>query len=339
MHWVLWAAAFTIINIPILTLLADRMLAVPAPKVIKYVWVPGAAVLGAVLLITRAADPPLLELFKWGVLGGVGASVALDIIRLFGHHVLKAFPVDMPQDFGILALGLGPRLQENMMARLVGRMALAEPEMQRQMLSERLIGMARLPEPVRVSVVRAMRKGLSTLPEDQRLGLMQTQMTLLAELPTDVRRPVMRAMDLAMSNKFVPTYAQPRGMPKIPMNVARELMAAALPKAAAEAGVSQGTVLLVGYGWHLLNGLGFGLAYTLLFGPGAWWLVFAWGIFIWAGMMITMPIMMPVIKFPMPGFLVVPFIAHIVMAVPIGYYALKASAAATAASLLGFLFR
>lgn len=116
-------------------------------------------------------------------------------------------------------------------------------------------------------------------------------------------------------------------------------MGAAIPRTAEEAGGSHSTALLVGYGWHLLNGLGFGLAYTLLFGAGTWWLAFAWGIFIWAGMMATMPIMMPVIKFPMPGFLVVPFAAHIVMAVPIGYYALKASEAANVAGLLGFLFR
>ncbi len=51
----------------------------------------------------------------------------------------------------------------------------------------------------------------------------------------------------------------------------------------------------------------------------------AWGLFIWAGMMVAMPIMMPAIRFPMPGFLVVPFVAHVVMAGPIGYFALEAS--------------
>ena len=339
MHWILWAITFGIINIPVLTLLADRILAVPTPKVIRYVWMPGAVVLAAVLLITRTVDPALLELLKWGLVGGFVATVGLDIIRLFGHHVLKAFPVDMPQLFGILALGLGPRLQENMIAEMVGRMADAAPEMQRKMLAERLTTMARLPEPVRVGVVRAMRKGLSALPETRRLELMQTQMAVLAELPGSARRSVMRAMDLALTDGSTPAYAQPRGMPKIPMHIARELMATALPKAAAEAEVSRGAVLLAGYGWHLLNGLGFGLAYTLLFGPGTWGLAFAWGISIWAGMMLTMPIMMPVVKFPMPRFLIVPFVAHVVMAVPIGYYALKASTAATAASLLGSLLR
>ena len=273
------------------------------------------------------------------MIGGLVATVALDAVRLFGHHVLRAFPVDIPQVFSMLSLVLGPKLQEHMIAGLVVRMAEADAGMQRKMLAERLTAMARLAEPVRVTVVRAMRKGLTALPEEKRLGLMQTQMALLAELPSVVRRPVMQAMDLAMSDGVVPSYAQPRGMPRIPMQVARELMAPAIPKAASEAGVSMRAVLLAGYGWHLLNGLGFGLAYTLLFGSGTWWLAFAWGIFIWAGMMLAMPVMMPMIRFPMPRFLVVPFIAHVVMAVPIGYYALRASAAAGAASLLGALLR
>lgn len=339
MHWILWTAAFVIINIPILTLLADRILGVPAHRVIRYVWLPGAIVLAAVLLVARAADPSLLELLKWGLFGGFVATVALDAVRLFGHHALRAFPVDMPEVFGMLSLGLGPKMQEHMIAGLVGRMAEADAGTQRRMLAERLTAMARLPEPVRVSVVRAMRKGLGALPEEKRLGLMQTQMGLLAELSGDVRRPVMRAMDLAMSDGMVPSYAQPRGMPRIPMQVARELMAPAIRKAASEAGTTMRAVLLAGYGWHLLNGLGFGLAYTLLFGTGTWWLAFAWGIFIWAGMMLAMPVMMPMIRFPMPGFLVVPFIAHIVMAAAIGYYALRVSAAAGASSLLGALLR
>lgn len=339
MHWILWVLSFAIINIPILTLLADRILAVPAHKVIRYVWYPAGVLLALVLWIARASDQALLELFLWGLLGGFLATVGLDIVRLFGHHVLKAFPADMPRIFGLLALGLGSRLQENMIAGMVMRLARADPESRRRMMAERLAAMARLPDPLRVSVARAMRKGLANLLEEQRIRLMETQMALLAELPSEVRRPVMQAMDLAMADRASPAYAQPRGMPKVPMHVARELLDGAIPKTAAEAGVPMWYVLLVGYTWHLLNGLGFGVVYTLLFGAGAWWLAFAWGVFIWAGMMVTMPVMMPAIQFPMPRFLAVPFIAHIVMAVPIGYYALKASEAAVAASLLGFLFR
>lgn len=339
MHWLLWVLAFGIINVPILTLLADRILAVPASRIIKYVWIPAAATLTLLVLAADVADPPLLELLKWGLIGGFVATIALDLVRLFGHHVLKAFPVDMPQVFGMLALGLGPKLQEHMIAGLVARMADMPPEVQREMLAARITAMVRLPEPVRVTVVRAMQKGLGALPEGKRGPLIQTQVTLLAELPREIRRPVMQAMDLARTDGAAPVYAQPRGMPKVPMHVARELLAAAVPGAAAEAGVPRASVLLTGYGWHLLNGLGFGLAYTLLFGAGTWGLAIAWGIAIWAGMMLLMPVMMPLIRFPMPGFLVLPFVAHVVMAVPIGYFALQASPAAVAASLLGSFFR
>lgn len=339
MHWVLWILVFSLINIPILTLLADRILAVPARRVITSVWVPGTVMLAGLLLIAAVGDRPLLELLQWGVLGGLVATIALDVVRLFGHHVLKAFPVDMPQVFGMLAPGLGSNLQEHMIAALVTRIADSSPEVQRQMLRERMTAMVRLPEPVRVAVVRGMQKGLGALPEEKRSPLIQTQVALLAELPGEIRRPVMRAMDLARTDGARPVYAQPRGMPKVPMHVARELLAAALPGAAAEAGVSRARVLLTGYGWHLLNGLGFGVAYTLLVGPGTWGLALAWGIAIWGGMMLLMPVMMPLIRFPMPGFLVVPFVAHIVMAVPIGYFALQASPAAAAASLLGAVLR
>ncbi len=339
MVWILWAVVFGVINLPIVTLLADRILAVPAPRVIRYGWLPGVVVLGVAVVLGGRATPGLLELLQWGAVGGALATVGLDVVRLVGHHVLRAFPADMPRIFGLLALGLGPRLQENMIAGMVGRIAALEPSVQRTMLAERLTAMARLPEAVRAGVARAMRKGLSVLPEERRLALVQTQMALLAELPGPVRRSILRAMDLATSDGTGPPYAQPRGMPRIPMHLARELLDVALPTTAAEAGVSQLVVLLVGYAWHLLNGLGFGAAYTLLFGRGSWALAFGWGLFIWAGMMVLMPVMMPTIRFPLPRFLVVPFVAHVVMAVPIGYAALLASPAAHAASLVGGLMR
>lgn len=56
-------------------------------------------------------------------------------------------------------------------------------------------------------------------------------------------------------------------------------------------------------------------------------------------MMVAMPVMMPAIRFPMPRFLVVPFVAHVVMAGPIAFFALRASDLAHAASLLGALLR
>ncbi len=334
MHWILWVAAFLGVHIPILTLLGDRILGVATPKVIRWVWVPGGLALAVVLVAAGFVDRGLVELVGWGAAGGAVATVALDVVRLFGYHVLRSFPADMPTIFGLLALGLGPRLQENTLAEMVRRLAQTDPVTRRRMLEERLLALSKLPEPLRASVIRGMRKGLQGLPEGRREELVQAQLGVLAAMPGEVRRRILRAMDLAMAEAAEPVYAQPRGLPRIPMGVARELLAAAIPKTASESGVSWATVLAVGYGWHLLNGLGFGVAYTLLFGQGTWALALGWGLFIWAGMMVTMPIMMPAIRFPMPGFLVVPFVAHVAMAGPIGYFALKASPLAHAASLL-----
>lgn len=337
MEWIWWAVLLVLANLPIATLLLDRIFGVPAPQLIRFGWLPGAFVLAGVLAWSAATRQPVLDLVVWGAVGGFVATVALDIGRLTGLHVFRAFPVDMPQVFGVLALGLGPHLQENGIAAMVRHLADKDPEAQQELLAERLVGLGRLPEPVRVAVIRAMRKGLASLPEPQRHELMATQMSLLSTLPSEARQTVMRAMDLAMTDRAQPVYQQPRGMPKVPMDTARELLAEALPQTLAEAGLPHAAVLLAGYGWHLLNGLGFGVTYTLLFGHGTWALALAWGLFIWAGMMVTMPIMMPTIRFPMPRFLVVPFIAHVVMAGPIGYFAFSASREAHRASLVGRL--
>lgn len=112
--------------------------------------------------------------------------------------------------------------------------------------------------------------------------------------------------------------------------------AQALPDTLTEAGVSRTLALLVGYGWHALNSLGFGVAYILLFGHGTTVLALARALFIWVGM-VVMPVMMPTIRFPMPSFLVVPFVAHVAMAGPIGYFAFSVSEAVHRASLLGRL--
>lgn len=337
MEWIVWAVLLILTNLPIATLLLDRIFGVPAPQLIRFGWLPGAFVLAGAFAWSAATRQPVLDLVVWGAVGGFVATAALDVVRLTGHHLFRAFPVGMPQVFGVLALGLGPHLQENVIAAMVRRLAGETPEAQRELLQERLAALGRLREPVQVAVVRAMRKGLASLPESRRQELMATQMSLLATLPSQTRLAVMRAMDLAMTDRPRPVHQQPRGMPRVPMDTARELLAEALPQTLAEAGVPRATVLLAGYGWHLLNGLGFGVTYTLLFGHGTWALALAWGLFIWAGMMLTMPIMMPTIRFPMPRFLVVPLIAHVVMAGPIGYFAFLVSREAHRASLVGRL--
>jgi len=81
---------------------------------------------------------------------------------------------------------------------------------------------------------------------------------------------------------------------------------------------SFGAVLAAGYLYHFVNGITYAGAYFMLFGRGSWALAFAWGVFVWLVMMVAMPRMMPMIRFP-KWFPVVPFLAHLAMAVPIGY--------------------
>ena len=69
---------------------------------------------------------------------------------------------------------------------------------------------------------------------------------------------------------------------------------------------------------HFSIGATCGITYTLLFGRGTWPLAFGWGAFVWLVMMVMMPVMMPMIDFPW-WFVIVPLLAHMAMAAPIGW--------------------
>jgi hypothetical protein len=120
------------------------------------------------------------------------------------------------------------------------------------------------------------------------------------------------------------------------MSTFRHLTSRALPDTLEETRTSRATVAVWGYTWHALNGVSFGIMYTMLAGDGNWGLAFAWGVFVWLAMMVAMPIMMPAVDFPR-WFPLWPLLAHLVMAVPIGAVALAwvSRADANAASLLG----
>lgn len=336
MNWPLWIVIFASLGAPVGILIADRALDLPARTLFKAWGLPSLALFVGATLYALITGDPIWTLVLWGLVGGILATVALDVVRLLGVR-LGAFPADMPMIFGLISLGLAPLLQRRMMGHMVAQLA-ELPEKQRSaMLAERLKALARLGEPMRVAVVSAMQQGLSRLPEERRRAVMGTQMGLLAELPGEDRRKIMAAMDNAMDDGGGnPVYGQPRGMPKIPMATFRALFKLAFPETLKEAGVSRAQIAFRGYLWHFIIGATFGMAYTLLFGPGTWPLAFAWGVFIWAAMMICMPSMMPLIRFPWAWFPLVPLIAHLAMAVPIGLVAPLAHDA-VGSSLLGAL--
>lgn len=335
MDWTIWLVALLPLGLPVGALTIDRILGIPAPKVFRYLGPPAAVLYLALIAYALATAHPVLGLIGWGLLGGLLGTAALDLVRLIGVR-FNAFPMDMPVMFGVISLGLAPKLQQNMIAAMVGRMAGLPPEDRRMMMAQRLPAIARLPEPKRVAVVRAMRKGLSLLPEERRTEMLATQMELMSELPAPLRRNLMTAMDAAMQVDGIGPYGQPRGLPQLPMAMFRDLVHDAYPRTLEESRVPHRTVARRGYIWHFLMGSTFGITYTLLFGAGSWLLAFGWGVFVWLGMMVLMPPMMPMIRFPwwFPG---VPFLAHLAMAVPIGFFARFVNPASAAISLLGLI--
>lgn len=337
MNWLLWLLAFVSLGVPVGSLTIDRVFGISARSQWKYWGVPSLIAFVVALLGGLASGNGVAALILWGIVSGVLASVALDIVRLFGHHALRAFPLDMPQMFGTIAYGLAPQLQRNVIGQMVKYLSEAPGEERQMMMAARLRAIAGLREPLRLAVVGAMQRGLAQLSEDRRQTMMETQMGVLAELPAEQRRTLMAAMDAAMAGKARPVYAQPRGLPKIPMGLARRFFPVALQQTWQEAALAPAKPIWAGYVWHFTIGITFAVTYNLLFGHGTWALAFGWGIFVWAAMMIAMPPMMPLIKFPW-WFPIVPFVAHIAMAIPIGYIALHfISPAAHAASLFGAL--
>lgn len=341
-----------LIGAPTGALMLDRVKEYPAPKFFKRQGLPALIVFIALAAYLGYAHDPLLELLFWGAIGGLAGTLTLDVVRLIGVK-FNAFPIDVPQMFGAMALGVAPKLPKNVMGRMVVMLAdLPEPE-RRQMMESRIGAMSQLPEGERKMFVGMMMDGLKNLPQEKRDRVMKTQMEVLSALPQENRANMMKTMDAlglpptAGSNADAPR--SPMGafregrMPRMPMGMFRELAGkwgihtkgSAFEAAAKESGVSSSSLLLAGYLWHAVNGATYGMAFTLLFGAGSWWLAFAWGTFVWLVMMVSMPRMMPMVKLPYPKFMVVPLLAHWAMALPIGYFALAyVSPAASADSIL-----
>lgn len=112
----------------------------------------------------------------------------------------------------------------------------------------------------------------------------------------------------------------PKGLPQLPMAMFYTFMEKAVPRTLQDTGTPWWRLLLTGYSWHFLMGATFGISYTLLFGNAFWPLAFAWGAFVWAAMMVVMPPMMPMIKFP-GWFPIWPFLSHMAMAAPLALFA------------------
>ncbi len=338
---------FLLLGAPTALLMLDRAKGYPAPRFVRTQGLPALAAFVAFVLYALWIGDPIVDLVVWGAVAGILGTVALDVVRLGGVR-LRMFPMDMPRMFGLMILGLAPAFQGNIMAAMIRRLA-AEPEERRKsLLRERMAFLAQLSPWRRRIMMAGMVKGLRALPEATANQMRALQIEILTGLPESSRVALMRTMDelmLATPPKpaaFVEAVTsrvdRPNGPPPIPMRQFNEAADSVFRPTIAEARGSVASVLTVGYLYHLVNGMTFGIAYTMLFGRGSWALAFGWGILIWIVMMVSMPKMMPIIRFPR-SFPVVPLLAHLAMAVPIGYVALNfvaaGSSGASAVSGLG----
>lgn len=330
--WIIWSIAFVSLGGPVLALTLDRALGISGRLILLTYGLATVFALTAIGIYGAVGDRPIAGLVIWGVAGGLAGTMALDIVRLIGVR-LKLFPLDMPQMFGAIALGIAPRLQQNIMAQLVDRVSRLESEGRLAEMRPRLEAASRMGERRRRGVMSAMMYGLSRLPQERRQAMLETQMGVLATLPSERRRAMMATMDALMMNPSPSRNGvaglidsiyrpPPHGMPRIPMATFREFAERAFPLTLEQTGTPKWLLLLVGYTWHFLIGTTFGVTYTLVFGEGSWPLAIGWGAFVWAMMMILMPPMMPLIRFPR-WFPIWPLLAHMAMAAPIGILALK----------------
>ncbi len=340
--WPLWILSLLTIGAPTGALMLDRLGKLPAPRFFKTQGLPALIVFLIVTGYAVTTGNPLSNLILWGLVGGLVATVALDVVRLIGVSI-GAFPADMPRLFGSMALGSAPYLPKHVMANMVAMLSKMPEGIRRQMMEDRIRAIAKMPPNERRMFLGMMYNGLMKLPPGDKEEVMKTQIGVISSLPPEERMAVMQTMDEVMGGGATmnpppnPIPAFRAGlMPKIPMSIFRKLVDNAVPQAAAEKGRTMGQVLFAGYLWHFINGVTYGIAYTLLFGHGTWLLSFGWTTFVWLVMMIGMPKMMPMVKLPYPKFAIVPLLAHWAMAIPIGYFALTfVTPGASAGSLFG----
>ncbi len=329
MNWLVWLLTFGLIGAPTAALMLDRIRGYPATKFIKTQGLPALIALVLLLIYMYVSRDPILNLLVWGTVGGLLGTVALDVVRLLGVK-RGAFPMDMPQMFGSMALGSAPYLPKHVMANMVAMLAKMPDEARREMMEPRISAIANMPASERRMFLGMMQNGLMKLSQSERDPVVKTQIGIISSLPPNNRIALMETMDQLMAGGILtspppnPVPAFRAGlMPKFSMRIFRRLVESAVPMAAKEKGVTWNQVLFTGYLWHFINGATYGVAYTLLFGHGSWLLAFAWGTFVWLVMMAGMPKMMPMVQLPYPRFMIVPLLAHWAMMVPIGFFALS----------------
>lgn len=316
--------------IPSFLLMADRIVDVDSHQAIRRWGVPYLLVSAAALIAAGFGGGEYLELVAWGALAGLLGTITLDVVRLIGLKA-GAFPLDMPIMFGLMSFGKARLLQSRVMGQVLQNAVNSGTI--KEFIGERFKRITTLSDRQRVNAVAAMMGAIATLPESAREEVSGAQAAAMGSLDSQSRQTLMSTMDAAGS---VARPGQPRGLPRVAFSVFRSAADRGINSLKESHPPLMRHSLVAGYIWHAVNGVSFGVAYTLLLGQGnvAW--AIGWGVFVWAGMMVAMPAMMPVLKLP-AWFPIVPLIAHIAMVVP--YFPLSGwvGDAANQASLLGWL--
>lgn len=340
MNWILWTAAFLLLGAPTAMLILDRLAGLSAKKFFRTQGFPALVVFFAISLYAFASSDPLFDLIWWGFIGGIVATVALDAVRLIGVRA-GAFPMDMPMMFGAMVLGVAPVVQRKIVAQVVQDIAAMPPEAREREMRARMKYLAAAPAWRRRLLMSGMLEGLRELPQEQADAMRRAQIEIMTSFPEDARVPLMTTMDELMMG--IPPVEEPlrarlrnpAKLPQIPMGDFRKKAKKAFARASEETKVSRTKIATAGYLWHFANGASYGIGFTLLFGAGSWSLAILWGVFVWAVMMVSMPKMMPMVRFPR-SFPIVPLLAHIVMAIPIGFFAINFVSPEASSSSLAF---
>jgi len=347
-----------LVGVPVNILMYSLLKEYPAHILIRRAGLPSLIIFLGITVYLAAIDSPVFSLILWGSVGGALGTVALDVVRLSGV-MMGLFPVDMPRIFGALALNTFFKfVPKNAMANMVERLSRMSETDRKSFMKPRMQAFARLPDEDRQVIINNMLSAINRLPSDRRDSVMKTMIEILSELPEGERRNMMRSMDavvLVASTSSTQTVIRrditrseveearrgPRaifrkyGIPRWPMKLVYPVMTKALYDSAADADIPFFHILFAGYLWHYVMGMTFGIAHTLLFGAGEWLTILGFGVFIWAVMMAVMPSMMPMIKLPYPKFMVIPLIAHLAFAIPLGFITMNLiSPQASASSIL-----
>lgn len=328
-NWILWGLAFFLLGAPTAMLMLDRLAGLSAKRVFRTQGLPALVVFVALSIYTFSVREPLFDLIWWGFIGGIVATLALDAVRLIGVHA-GAFPMDMPMMFGAMVLGVAPVVQKKIVAQVVEDIAALPSEARHREMLARMRYLAAAPAWRRRLLMSGMLEGLRKLPQEKADAMRRSQIEIMTSFPEEQRVAMMKTMDELMmgvppAEETLPARLRSPSeikLPQIPMADFRNKAKKAFSQASGETGVSPGRIATAGYLWHFANGATYGIAFTLLFGAGSWALAIVWGVLIWAVMMVSMPKMMPMVRFP-PSFPIVPLLAHVAMAIPIGYFAIN----------------